>query len=219
MRKFRTLILSLFIAMLTINACAGSAMAEQQTVAIRDMMQAYEDVLAGKRSYIQCNQGEAVDREVFMPNEIDHWYGWIFESPLKFDTFCVADLDADGYPEIILELSDYFGFELLRYENGVVYGFPFVFRAMLDATLEGDIYGSSGAADNGWYKIRFFADRYEETETCRMQSNGDDIQYFIGDTEVSSRDYRNYEDQIMQKKRPLWMEYTPDHIKVVVSSF
>ncbi len=228
MRKPSILLALCVTAMLSLGTILPAALAEsapapaatQTPIPLKDMMRRYEDVLLGKHPYIQCNTYDAVYTEATLSNEITQWYGYEFETPKEFTAFCLTDLDADGYPEIILKLSDDFGFELLRYENGTVYGFPFVARAMIDITLNGDIYGSSGVSDNGWYQIRFHENGYTLTETCRMQSadNGG-VQYFIGEKEASQSEYEAFTNGFADRQRPLWLAYTKENLAAVVSRF
>ena len=226
MRKQSILLALCLAAMLSLGTIFPAALSEsaptatQTPIPLATMMQRYQDVLEGKQPYIQCNTYDAVYTEATLSNEITQWYGYEFETPMAFTAFCLTDLDADGTPEIILKLSDDFGFELLRYENSAVYGFPFVARAMIDITVNGDIYGSSGVSDNSWYQIRFHENRYEEIETCRMQSNeAGGVQYFIGEKEVSQREYIAFCDGLLSKERPLWYEYTAENFKTFVSRF
>ncbi len=75
-------------------------------------------------------------------------------------------------------------------------------RTVEDVTLEGNILCASGAMDNGWYRMRFAADRRTTVDVCRMASydeNGVDygtIKYFIGGEEVSEKRLSGYTDQI-----------------------
>lgn len=209
--------------------CAGlllcvtvQGMAEQQPEAaasVQDAMTAYEAVLLEQQPYLQAG-ADGAGESVFSAQP-DVWYGYELDGRYTVSRFCVTDLDADGLPEVILDLSDAegypFGYELLRYEAGTVYGFGFGLRAMEVITLEGDIAFSDGAADNGWYQLRFAADQLEPADICRMQSTGETIQYCIGDEEVSQEDYLAFTAQMEQKPQPVWMELTDETVRYVVS--
>ncbi|MFH1879807.1 MAG: hypothetical protein ABIK64_03330, partial [Bacillota bacterium] len=170
-------LLSLLTVCLGLSAAAGEA-----AVPPADMMRAYEDVLLGGRSYIQCNLMDGIVVEgAAMPAEIGAWYGYLFDTPLQFEAFCVTDLDTDGNPDMLLKLPQDFGYELLRWENGQVYGFPFVARAMEALTADGEIHGSSGADNFGWYKVRFGGAVMETAEVCwKRDDPGIDFVYSIG---------------------------------------
>ncbi len=227
MKKHSTLfafsLIAILALILTLPALAESASTPTPTatpIPPKAMMERYQDVLAGRHSYIQSNIDDMQITEAQFSSETRQWYGYEFETLMAFTAFCVTDLDADGSPEIILKLSDDFGFELLRYENGAVYGFPFVARAMIDITLNGDIYGSSGASDNSWYQIRFHEGLYTLTDTCRMQSTETGgVQYFIGDKEVSQNEYETFISGFADKARPTWIEFSAENFADVVSRF
>ena len=215
-------ILALILALpaLAESAPTAAPIGTSAPIPTKTMMERYQDVLEGKHSYIQCNTYDSITTEAQFTSEPMQWYGYEFGTPMPFTAFCVTDLDADGSPEIILKLSQDFGFELLRYENGAVYGFPFVARAMIDITLNGDIYGSSGAADNSWYQVRFHEGQYTLTDTCRMQSTETGgVQYFIGDKEVSQNEYETFISGFTGKARPTWIEFSAENFADVVSRF
>lgn len=206
--------------------CGTSALAEEAeptaaaAVTAQEAMAAYEAVLLDDQPYVQT--GDGVGETAFSAQPV-LWYGYELGGAYTFSRFCVTDLDADGLPEIILDLPDAegytFGYELLRYEAGTVYGFAFGLRGMEEITREGDIATSDGAADNGWYTLRFAADRFEYVETCRMQSTGDTEQYFIGDDEVTREEYLAYDEQIRAKARPVWLEFAENNVRFVAAQF
>ena len=200
---------------------ADSATPSPTPIALKAMMEAYGQVLAGKQTYIQCNNfGGVTGEATLLLSEITNWYGYEFPTPKTFVEFCVTDLDADGNPEIILKLSDDYGFELLRYENGTVYGFPFDARAMEDITLEGDIHGSSGAADSSWYQVRFQGSEMKVIGICNTQDDlAGGIKYFIDDMEVTKIVYEAYQDGFKAKNRPTWLDYTTENFQEIVSRF
>ena len=154
---------------------------------------AYRNVLLGEQSYIQVNSFDGTMEEAFMQSEISPWYGYVFEVPLRFVAFSVADLDADGSPEMLLKLSDDFGFELLRYEGGQVYGYPFVARAMEAVTADGEIHGSNGAEDFGWYRISFDTDHQPAIAIVCWQYDDPDagLRYTIGDAEATEAEFKD----------------------------
>lgn len=205
-----TIILLVIFALLF----AGGAAAEQTISPAQASMQSYRDVLLGKRDYIQCNHYDSVYRETRFSREFRQWYGFEFESPLQIEEFCVIDLDADGGEELLLRLSQDFGFEALRYQNGQVYGFTFVYRAMEAVTSDGDIHGSSGADDFGWYQVRFDREKMQSIELCWKHAEGDErYRYSIGGEDASETAFTALSDALWAKSRPSWLEYTPGNLQ------
>ena len=193
---------------------ATGVAAEQTMIPAQTVMQSYRDVLLGKRNYIQCNHYESVYRETRFSSEIRQWYGFEFEIPLRIEEFCILDLDGDGGEELLLRLSQDFGFEVLRYLNGQVYGFPFVYRAMEAVTSDGDIHGSNGADDFGWYRVRFAKEKMEPIELCWKHAEGDErYRYSIGSEDVSDRAFTAQCDALWGKSRPAWLEYSPGNLQ------
>ena len=195
------------------------AYTEQNTTAAYEAMQAYQNVITEKSTYIQCNQMDQQFTEAKFALKISAWYGYSFDKPLQYTNFCVTDLDADGMPEMILSLSDDFGFEMLRYEAGTVYGFPFVDRAMEDITLNGHIAGSNGAADNGWYRVRFSRNQYQTANACWQSTNGDQQVYEVAGKQATKADFDACCRKIKQEKRPLWLKLNQKTLGTVVKKF
>ncbi|HRX09594.1 MAG TPA: hypothetical protein P5559_10615, partial [Candidatus Limiplasma sp.] len=117
-KPLATLLAVLMLLLFTLTA--GSA----QDAAPADMLAAYRAVALGEQSYLQVDPYEETQTEATLTPDIAQWYGYLFEIPKRFDAFAVTDLDKDGSPELLLRLSDDFGFVLLRYINGTVDGYP-----------------------------------------------------------------------------------------------
>lgn len=209
----------MLMMLLLVGSVAGVAVAEQaQSNPLRDMMAIYKDVLLGKQPYTVLG-AEGGDREVYLKKSIDKWYDGS-EGAFTYENFCLTDLNADGYPEIILSLSDYFGFELLRYAEGKVYGYWFGYRGMQDMTLEGNIAYSNGADDNGWYQFAFAGKELTARSVAYVESDGNgNVKYFIGEKEVSEAEYGTLQQEIEQQERPLWIEFTAANVETVASQF
>lgn len=201
-------------ALLIAVGCHGAAAQSPE-----ETMQAYREVLQGSRSYVQCDIYDGITGEAFLPDEIRQWYGYAFENPLRYDAFCLADIDSDGSPEIILRLNEDFGFELLRYENGLVYGFPFVARAMEDITVNGDIMGSSGAEDYGWYQVRFLAETMEISEVCWKHVDENYSPYWtVEGQDAPEDDFVKRYDEINAQSRLAFTEYTQANLDAAMAA-
>lgn len=217
LKKFGVMPICILCALLIL--LAGASGAEQAAEPAQNILQVYRDVLLGERSYTQINTYDGTVDEAFMQSEISPWYGYVFEVPLRFVAFSVTDLDADGSPEMLLELSDDFGFELLRYENGQVYGYPFVARAMEAVTADGEIHGSNGAEDFGWYRVGFGADHQPAVAVVCWQYDDPDagLRYTIGDAETTEAEFSALNGELWNKDSLLWTEYTQENLDLAVA--
>lgn len=212
-----TLILSFVMSASFAFADASAAISSTR----KDAMNAYESVLRGTLPY-QLHSDNGIDAAVF-DSEATEWKGDFFPSPIAYSRFCIADLDADGIPELILDVHDNsgytYGYLLFRYQDGAVYGQCMVSRAMEVITLEGYIHESSGADDNGWYKLQNVHGTLSPVEVCRSETNGESISYFIGTEEVSEMAYRQYDAELSAKKQPMWFPFTLKNVAAIVAEF
>ena len=198
-----------------------ATLAEATPAPLQTVAQAYLAVLGAQTPYTFC--GEGVSAQQTFSRTVTEWSGYSFTDPYTYKRFCLTDLDADNLPEVILELSDAqgtpFGFTLLRYEGGVVYGFPFVYRAMEWITLEGDVFFSNGAADNGWGRLHFAAGTVTMQPVCAMQTDGNTVRYTIAGKTVPEKDYTAYTEQLQQKKQPVWLAFDAKTVQKVFAQF
>lgn len=199
------LILSLLLTFLiTGTACAQPAAAPAQ-----ELLSVYDEVLTGERTYLQCDTLDNTVTEATMQPDISLWYGMIFEVPLQYTAYAVTDLDQDGSLEVLLKLSDDFGYELLRAQDGAVYGYPFVARAMEGVTAEGDIHGSNGAENYGWYRVRLNGAAMETTVVCwRYDEQEPPARFVIGDRDVPQAEFEACNDDLWTRNGLFWTELT-----------
>ena len=83
---------------------------------------------------------------------------------VKATQFTIIDLDDDGESEIVLwiqinGISDY-GFEILHYQKGVVYGYTLPYRTFMNLKTDGTFLFSGGVADSGIGKLKLSEDEY-----------------------------------------------------------
>ncbi len=129
--------------------------------------------------------------------------------------FAIMDMDNDKSPEIVIRIdSDAESFyEVLHYNNGKVYGYYFVFRAMEELKADGTFVASSGALDNSINKLSFSGETlsqvplaYSET-TDKLDDSGTPIvNYFIDNKPVNAGEFKAYSDKQSDKKEATWYE-------------
>lgn len=100
------------------------------------------------------------------------------------DKFTIIDLDGDGEDEIVLWIQvngvvDY-GFEVLHYQDGTVYGSTLPYRAFMDLKADGTFLYSSGAADSGVGRLKF-----AEDGRAIVEELNDDVDYQEEKTDVA----------------------------------
>ena len=137
--------------------------------------------------------------------------------PLAFTKFAVVDLDHDGIPEVILwetvnGVVDY-GFEVLHYQDGVVYGYSFVYRALMQLKVDGTFSFSSGAADSGFGTVKFNKDAYTIDEVTYSQSSNDSnnnfiVTYFVNHSPATANDFNLAVDNQGKKNDVAWYGFT-----------
>ena len=134
-------------------------------------MEAYKAVLKNEMTFYSVNNNKN-----YKLNEFDYWND-TDTFPLEVYRFAVVDMDGDGTPEVVLELTTGFdgSYEVLHYDGGTVYGFNFPFRGMLDLSKDGMYLGSNGADDSCILKAGSIKNTYKEEVVARSGSGGYDV--------------------------------------------
>ncbi|MCM1049657.1 MAG: M56 family metallopeptidase [Clostridiales bacterium] len=139
--------------------------------------------------------------------------------------FANIDIDGDGENEIVLWLqingiSDY-GFEILHYQNGEIYGYTLQYRAFMNLKTDGTFLFSSGAADFGIGKMTFSESGYSIGTQAYSQSGYDSnnelsIQYFVNDESCSEDEFNNAINGQEQKADVEWYDLTENNINTIL---
>ncbi|HHX27481.1 MAG TPA: hypothetical protein GX716_00575 [Firmicutes bacterium] len=110
----------------------------------------------------------------------------------------VVDLNSDETPEVVLGLAvndnEDFGFEVLHYQDGVVYGYAFPYRALMDLKADGTFSFSSGAADHGFGTLEFtdkgyIVHRVTYCESRYSTTQEQTVSYFVDGQEATEEDF------------------------------
>ncbi|MDF2611445.1 MAG: putative secreted protein [Lachnospiraceae bacterium] len=136
---------------------------------------------------------ELTGKEYYL-NKQDTFLDYKFESLLLPDQYAVVDLDQDGIPEVVVNLSSGSDgwFKVLRFHEGTVYGYSFVFRGFQLPKTDGTYMGSSGAADNTIMRLSF--DGINVIENClgSTTSSEEEVIYSIGGEQVPEEEYNSF---------------------------
>ena len=138
---------------LTLSLAAGAASGAggQSSGPIKDK---FLEVLHGKAAFLMKDiEQEGVRNDgnlMFLKNVLNDG-----EVSREIEQFTVFDLDGDGAPEVLIELSATGDRIVFHYEKGEMYGFVIPYRGMTDLKKDGTADGSGGADDSSISKFQF----------------------------------------------------------------
>ncbi|MGM9606937.1 MAG: XAC2610-related protein [Oscillospiraceae bacterium] len=184
-------------------------------------LDAYRAVLRGEATYFNTFAGE--DLTIGQP------WSQAGSVTIKVTRFAVLDLDRDGLPEVVLWLNyngnDYIGFQILRVQDGAVYGYNLVYRAFEELKADGTFSFSSGAFDNGWGTITFAGDSYsvDQVSYCASSYDFDAHQYLseryvVDHEDASGEEFEAAAGRQFAKPDASWYDFTEDNINAVFSN-
>ena len=139
--------------------------------------------------------------------------------------FTIIDIDGDGEDEAVLwlqinNISDY-GFEILHYQNGEIYGYTLQYRAFMNLKTDGTFLFSSGAADSGIGKMAFSETGHSVNAQAYSQSEYDsnnefNVQYFINDESCSEDEFNDVLNRQEQKADVKWYDLSENNINTIL---
>jgi len=151
------------------------------------------------------------------------------DSSVQVETakFAMVDLDKDDIPEIILWLTanfnDDFGFEVLHYKDGGVYGYTLWYRTFMDLKEDGTFSFLQGASESGYGTITFTKDGYTIDEITYSKlniysDNKDKISYFVNKASASYDEYLSAIIEQSRKADASWYNLTDKNIVKFLSN-
>lgn len=125
--------------------------------------------------------------------------------------FAVVDLDGDTVPEVVLEI-EYYGFLILRYREGHIYGSGAYYRAMENLRENGAFISSGGAFDNTVEKLFFVGDTYITDSKIHVLSGYDGTRYYIDDILISESGHDRVDALADEPLEVEWHDYTEEAV-------
>jgi len=147
------------------------------------------------------------------------------DSPMYISKFAVVDLDSDGMPEIILQVSiseqDVNEYDVLHFINGLVYGYSFTYREFQNLKTDGTFFVTDSANDYGFGLMSFTkststVDRIASCETkFDTDDNGVDS-YFINNKSVTEEEFLTVVTEQKNKTDAIWYDFTKENVENVL---
>lgn len=109
---------------------------------------------------------------------------------VKAAKFTIIDLDDDGESEVVLWIqingvSDY-GFEILHYQEGTIYGYTLPYRTFFNLKTDGTFSFSGSASDFGIGKLRFLVDGYAIENIIEDENSEEEINAAMNQQEAKT---------------------------------
>jgi len=229
MRNRILVLLSVTLFILGISGCKNTEQTLPVSSAItlspappsNSHMDAYKSVFQKKAKFFSTDARKELDI-----SQLNHVVSSDNSVNAEISKFAVIDLDNDGTPEVVLSLTvnknDYFGFEVFRYQDGVVYGYTLWYRSFMELKDDGTFSYSGGAADHGFGTIMFTKDGYTINEITYSESgigtgNNETVSYFVNRESASQEDFLSAVSKQDEKPGVIWYDFTDDNIETLLS--
>lgn len=130
------------------------------------------------------------------------------EKEIVITRFAVVDMDGDGLAEVVLEMDNYRGFLILRYEAGEVIGYEAGYRSMHSLNMEGFFRASGGADDISEGKMFFIKDVAVPDDITHYYYSD----CYVKDIKVSEDVWKAANMAIAEIEEVEWNLYTEDEV-------
>ncbi|HHV28141.1 hypothetical protein [Acetivibrio mesophilus] len=206
----------LFVTILTILILGGC-----KNMPNKSPMKAYRLVLQNKINFFSVDSNKELN--ITQLNEAIAADSGVTVNVTKFAT---VDLERDGIPEIILCLAvnnnEGFGFEVLRYQDEMFYGYTLPYRAFFDVKVDGTFSFSSGVGDHGFGTIEFTDKGYTVnkitySEASYDSENNQTFSFFVNHEAATEEDFLEAINAQNEKPEAMWFDFTDDNIKTLLA--
>ncbi len=173
----------------------------------------YKAILENKTAFFSTDNKKNRYLNDFLANN------GIYSTTLTISHFTVLDMDSDGIPEVVLELSVSDSpqfYEVLHYMNGKVFGYLKTYRSLEMLKTDGTFISSGGALDNEYGTLLFNTSTSNINVLGDMQSKqsttGTTVSYFINNKSVTKENFDSFAQKQDEKKDATWYDFTKNNI-------
>jgi hypothetical protein len=178
--------------------------------------EAFKAVLLNKADFISTDATKKdVRLEEFLTNED------MFGATFKVTHFTVVDMDSDGKPEVVLELTPSLSehpqfYEVLRYMEGDVYGYIQVYRGLLDLKADGTFGFSGGVSHFGYGKLKFDSSASQMEIVAEYTALENAVAFTINNKSVAEEAFRSFSKEQDEKKDVVWHELSEENMNTML---
>ena len=181
--------------------------------------ESYRSILLDHADFINCSEDGAYQEAVNIGN-IEKAFTSSEDITGEVTGFTIVDMDGDGENEIVLSISTGpvdEGFEVLHYQDGIVYGYHFWYRALEDLKEDGTFTGSGGASSSSINRIVFLEKGYavDTLYESRSQYGTDgvnEIQYYKNGEVCSEEEFNDALNRQYEKASVTWYKLTTENV-------
>jgi len=196
------------------DTTAASSTTAAASTADASPLAAYRAVLENKTEFYSTDTKKSLLLNDFLANN------GVYETPLDLYSFSVLDMNGDGAPEVVLELTvngDPQFFEVLHTIGDKVYGYLIVFRGLESLKADGKFMYSGGYADYGWAEMTLTADGQTMSRLGFCESStSEDLStitesYYIDGAMVDKDAFDAYMEEQTAKADTVWFDCTAEN--------
>lgn len=189
-----------------------------QTNVISSAMDAFKSVLKNNTEFYSTSANESLtlcqlNKAVSSDSNVS----------AEVTKFAIVDLDNDGIAEVVLWLlvngNDYYGCEVLRYQDGKVYGYTLWYRAFNTIKTDGTFSFSSSASSMGFGSVSFNNDSYAVKEIARRETDSvtGELIYAVDNKIATEREFNFAMDTQNAKADITWYDFTDSNIELLLT--
>lgn len=174
---------------------------------------AYRAVLSNERSFINTDDGDTLT----ISQRLDQLKSG---QPAEVLRFAVVDLDRDDTPEVILWIyaksNEYWGFIILRFYDGEVYGYTKPYRAFQEVKTDGS-YSIVGADSStaSFSETELSDNKLIYWEKTENSTDSQYINYYVEGKNVTEEEYLEAVEIQQEKDFAAWYTFTESSIKTI----
>jgi len=177
-------------------------------------LDAYKSVMQNTVAFVNTNTNQSM--------YFSELTNMLSNSAIGIPYFAVVDLDGNTIPEIILLKSTNgteYGVEILRYQDGTVYGYELSQRAFMQLKADGTFSYSNGAADNGFGRMSFDKNSQSLQAQTYCQSSSSGISYYVNRLATTENAFSAAIEAQERKSDASWYEFSVANAEVVISGY
>lgn len=180
-----------------------------------EAIKALSKVLSLEADFKMVITGADAERYDFIDTRLDkikNIDGFKFDNYMVTDKYAIIDMDRDGSPEAVVELTDRSNswYVVLRYHEGNVYGYSFTLRAFLALRADGRYMASSGAAYNSILEMSFDGIRLKEKTLAYSEMDDDEVVYYLADERATEDKFNAIFNDYFNSRQPDWYLFPSD---------